>query len=748
MALFHFHVDQIGRSAGRSAVACAAYRSGEKLYSEYYGETSDYTRKGGVMYSEIMLPPHAPRAYADRQTLWNAVEKAERRHDAQLAYSFDIALQNELTFEENLEVARAFLLQYFVGDGMTVDFCVHDPERDGIQNPHFHVMVPIRPLNPDGTWGAKQHRVYHLDKNGERIRDEHGNYMFDAVATTDWGKPETLELWRAQWANMVNAKFEQKGLSCRIDHRSYEDQALDILPTVHEGPVVRQMEQKGIRTEKGELNRWIKATNRILKSLKQRIADLKLWIEVLREELGKQQTSQDLVRLIQDYYGERNRGTLHLPVYARQKARVGNLKRLNETVNYLSEHKLFTVEDLRKEMEQMEDARHILQEGTREKQERIKALKDLLRHAEAYEELKSLQEKLNTFKFKKQHRVYHLYKNGERIRDEHGNYMFDAVATTDWGKPETLELWRAQWANMVNAKFEQKGLSCRIDHRSYEDQALDILPTVHEGPVVRQMEQKGIRTEKGELNRWIKATNRILKSLKQRIADLKLWIEVLREELGKQQTSQDLVRLIQDYYGERNRGTLHLPVYARQKARVGNLKRLNETVNYLSEHKLFTVEDLRKEMEQMEDARHILQEGTREKQERIKALKDLLRHAEAYEELKSLQEKLNTFKFKKRREQFKQEHESDFRRFYLAKRKLKEAVPDGEPPIDVWKNELSQLEQEYRQQSAQASLLWKESKKLRELQVLVDEVLRKQGQHEREQQHSDHHQDKQEERLW
>lgn len=224
MALFHFHVDQIGRSAGRSAVACAAYRSGEKLYSEYYGETSDYTRKGGVMYSEIMLPPHAPMAYADRQTLWNAVEKAERRHDAQLAYSFDIALQNEMTFEENLEVARAFLLQYFVGDGMTVDFCVHDPERDGIQNPHFHVMVPIRPLNPDGTWGTKQHRVYHLDENGERIRDEHGNYVFDAVATTDWGKPETLELWRAQWANVVNAKFEQKGLSCRIDHRSYEDQ--------------------------------------------------------------------------------------------------------------------------------------------------------------------------------------------------------------------------------------------------------------------------------------------------------------------------------------------------------------------------------------------------------------------------------------------------------------------------------------------------------------------------------------------
>lgn len=348
----------------------------------------------------------------------------------------------------------------------------------------------------------------------------------------------------------------------------------------------------------------------------------------------------------------------------------------------------------------------------------------------------------------KQHRVYHLDEDGNRIKKENGQWEFDAVPTTNWGKPETLDMWREAWADMVNARLEENGLDCRIDHRSYVDQELDLIPTVHEGPHVRKMEKKGIRTEKGELNRWIKATNRILKNLKQRIADLKLWIEVLREELGKQQTSQDLVRLIQDYYGERNRGTLHLPAYARQKVRVGNLKQLNETVNYLSEHKLFTVEDLRKEMEQMEDARHILQEGTREKQERIKALKELLRHAEAYEELKPLQEKLNTFKFKKRRELFKQEHESDFRRFYLAKRKLKEAVPDGEPPVDVWKNEMSQLEQEYRQQSAQASLLWKESKKLRELQVLVDEVLRKQGQREREQQHSDRHQDKQEERLW
>ena len=106
IALFHFHVTQIRRSAGQSAVAAAAYRSGEKLHSEYYGEDSDYTRKGGVVCSEILLPAHAPPEYADRETLWNAVEKVERGKKAQLAYSFDIALQNEFSMEENINLAR------------------------------------------------------------------------------------------------------------------------------------------------------------------------------------------------------------------------------------------------------------------------------------------------------------------------------------------------------------------------------------------------------------------------------------------------------------------------------------------------------------------------------------------------------------------------------------------------------------------------------------------------------------------
>ena len=148
MALFHLSVTQTKRSAGQSAIASAAYRAGERLYSEYYGEYSDYTRKGGVICSDILLPSHAPKEYADRQTLWNAVEKAERGKTAQLAYSFDIALQNEFSLEENIALARQFLLEQFVSRGMVVDFAVHQPDREdgGIPNPHFHVLCPIRPI--------------------------------------------------------------------------------------------------------------------------------------------------------------------------------------------------------------------------------------------------------------------------------------------------------------------------------------------------------------------------------------------------------------------------------------------------------------------------------------------------------------------------------------------------------------------------------------------------------------------------
>ena len=341
MALFHFTVTQTKRSKGQSAIASAAYRSGEKLYSEYYGEYSDYTRKRGVICSDIPLPPHAPKEYADRQTLWNAVEKAERGKNAQLAYSFEISLQNEFSLEENIALAREFLFREFVSRGMTVDVSFHEKECEdgGTPNPHFHFLCPIRPMEQDGTWGIKQRREYVLDEEGNRIRDANGKYVFNAVPTTDWGSPETLEHWREAWAEMCNAKFAEKGLDVRIDHRSYERQGVDLLPTIHEGATVRAMEKKGIRTEKGEFNRWIKATNAVIKDIRKKISLLFDWITEIKAELAKPQTP-DLVSLLNDYYTQRKAGAYS------QKGKISNLKEMNETYNYLRANGIYTLEDL------------------------------------------------------------------------------------------------------------------------------------------------------------------------------------------------------------------------------------------------------------------------------------------------------------------------------------------------------------------------------------------------------------------
>jgi len=186
---------------------------------------------------------------------------------------------------------------------MIADFAIHQPDKEdgGIPNPHFHILCPIRPIEPDGKWGCKQRRRYRLDEDGNRIIGEDGKPLFDAVPTTDWGDPATLEEWRRVWAEMVNAKFEEKGLTCRVDHRSYERQGFDLLPTVHEGVAVRQMEAKGIATDKGEFNRWIKKARDLLRGLRKKITDLTDWIKAAKTELSKLQ-APTLATLLSGYY--------------------------------------------------------------------------------------------------------------------------------------------------------------------------------------------------------------------------------------------------------------------------------------------------------------------------------------------------------------------------------------------------------------------------------------------------------------
>ena len=440
MALYHFHADIVTRSAGSSVVASAAYRAGEKLHSEYYNEDADYTRKGGVICSEIFLPPNAPAAYADRETLWNAVEKAEKNKKAQLAYTYDFALQNELTMGENIALARRFVEEQFLSKGMIVDFAVHAPDRKdgGIPNPHVHLLCPIRPLKTDGKWGAKQHRVYRLDESGERIIGKDGKPLFDAVPTTDWGQKETLLHWREEWANYVNREFAKKGLPCRVDHRSLEEQGVDRLPTIHEGPNVRAMEARGIQTERGNFNRWVKETNAALQKLRGKIRGLLDWLKRIREAIDDLR-EPDLRQLLGQYCLNRNAGAYSA------KAISNNMERFNNSLRFLEVRKLSTVDDLIAYTSSVHDKLSALNDDRRAKNVRIKELERLLKRTEDYAQYKPLAEQLNVIRFKKRR---------EAFQQEHDRELtFYHIAERELGPHFTKDkkLPIIKWRNELDA---------------------------------------------------------------------------------------------------------------------------------------------------------------------------------------------------------------------------------------------------------------------------------------------------------
>lgn len=320
----------------------------------------------------------------------------EKGKKAQLAYSFDISFQNEFSQEENMALARQFLTEHFVSRGMVVDLAIHEPDREegGIPNPHFHFMCPIRPIEQNGKWGLKQKREYVLDENGNRIPDGKGDYVFNAVPTTDWGSAETLEFWREQWAVMCNAKFEEKGLDVRIDHRSYERQGIELLPTVHEGPTVRAMEKKGIKTEKGEFNRWIRATNAFIRNLRKNLSILLETIKEIKAELDKPQSDPVIIPL-QRYFDMRN-----AKAYS-QKARVSNLKELSDMANYLKASEIYTIEDLESRVSTLRDAVDELKVTMDTETSRMKEMRKMPEYVATLQELKPIVDGLQKIKFDK-----------------------------------------------------------------------------------------------------------------------------------------------------------------------------------------------------------------------------------------------------------------------------------------------------------------------------------------------------------
>ena len=373
MAIYHLSIKIITRGKGKSAVAAAAYRSGTTIKNEYDGMIHDYSRKGGIVHTEILLPENAPSEYADRSALWDAVEKAERYKTAQLAREIEIALPAELTRGQNIALARKYVKENFTDAGMCADVCIHD-KKDG--NPHAHIMLTMRPIDKDGKWGQKSRTV-----NGQKI------------PTVDWNERAKAEDWRKAWAADCNAALRENGHNVIVDHRSYERQGIEQIPTVHLGPAAFQMEKRGIATERGNLNRRIEVTNQRLRQLKARIAKLQAW---LKEEAvhAEPPALADVVTKILSQRAQAGKSDRYQTI--------ANLKAAAKMFNFLQENEIKDMAELEEKVKSMYAKQYDIRDKLKPMERRLKTLDEHIQQADMYMEHRAIYRQYQEQKPKKQ----------------------------------------------------------------------------------------------------------------------------------------------------------------------------------------------------------------------------------------------------------------------------------------------------------------------------------------------------------
>jgi hypothetical protein len=304
VAIYHCTTKPIARSAGRSAVAAAAYRSGSELVDERTGLVHDYTRKGGVVSAELVMPDGGT---ADRSQLWNAAELAEKRKDSRVAREWIVALPAELNAEQRKELAHAFAGELASRYGVAVDVAIHRPDQEGDQrNHHAHLLTTTRKVSR-GANGIELGAKTALEL-GDKDRKKAG---------IEGRSAHDIEQLRERWAGLANHALERAGVAERIDHRSLEAQGIDRAPTTHLGPVASEMERRGRASDRGDVNRGIKAENAERARLGAELVDLQAERRKRARgfEIPKAPTAADLPGLEAIWKAERDK--LFRPIQAK-----------------------------------------------------------------------------------------------------------------------------------------------------------------------------------------------------------------------------------------------------------------------------------------------------------------------------------------------------------------------------------------------------------------------------------------------
>ena len=484
-------------------MASCAYYSGEKKYSEYeccwkYPHSSS----SRVKWVEVMLPSNAPRAYADPQTLWNAVDAAETSVNAQTARSMLFALPRELTDEQNLALVRDFCQKEFVNKGMVCNFFYHDKD-DG--NPHVHIMLTLRAMDENGKWLPKSKNVYALDENGNRIRTPNGSWKRIKVDTVDWNERMYGEIWRQDWAAAQNAALEAAGRAERVDMRSLERQGVeDRLPQKHLGPTASALERKGVSSERGDENRKIISVNKMLASLQKTVRGIGAWLDDLRKAVSRQQIIENpddypLSDVITAYLDMRKNGRETWNRYAQEKGAVHDLKDGFKAVSFLSNHELYTVGQLGRYIAETKQVFSKIKAESTAKERRIRDIDALFGAIQTIRELKPIQQEYESI---------HWNGKREKFKAEHGDEL-NRLQKAIWLREKLVKS-----LGLASPLDKDQRMALKAERTRLEAERETLLPKLEE-----------VKAELAELNRIRYWTRKVIPDALPRVSDGRVSIE-------------------------------------------------------------------------------------------------------------------------------------------------------------------------------------------------------------------------------
>lgn len=448
----HYDIKIVQRSKRQSAVAAAAYQSGERLFSEYDQRQKYYSGKKEVVHSEILLPDNAPPEYADRCTLWNAVESVENQWNSQLARRFIVALPRELSREEQIRLMREYCRTQFVSKGMIADFAIHD-KGDG--NPHAHILLTLRAMDEQGRWLPKCRKEYVLDEHGQRIKMKNGQWKSRRVNMVDWNERKYAEVWRHEWEVIQNRYLEAAGRAERVDLRSFERQENPHAPQVHLGPSASAMERKGVKTNLGTLNRDIVSANRLFDSIRRVVRDLKNWLSEISEKMKEQSVQepeeQNLAEILSAYMTFRHDGRSDWSRAGQTKAQVNDLKQMSAAIIFLQSHDITTVQKLGAHLDEAKATANGLRNKIRSNDKRSSTIDAIIEAAATVRELKPLHDQYMKIGWKSKK---------EKFAEEHAdelqkfNRAFRLLKKFDIALPLDVKLLRAEQTALRKSSAE------------------------------------------------------------------------------------------------------------------------------------------------------------------------------------------------------------------------------------------------------------------------------------------------------